>query len=182
MQKRQVRVEPSYNPTPWLFVNRMLDIVDLVSGGRADWVVRFLSYCVIGGFAAVVNLVIFHIVYYYVPLPFDSHNEQLQNVVASIVAAEISILANFIPNDFFTFRHMPGRSRSWQTRCLRFHLTSVGGSVLTFLIEFGFSNLLHVNPTISQALALMIVLIYNFTVHHLFTYRHVPEEQVKIEK
>ncbi|HTK10321.1 MAG TPA: GtrA family protein [Ktedonobacteraceae bacterium] len=176
MQKRE---QPSYNPTPWLFVNRMLDIVDLVSGGRADWVIRFLSYCVIGGFAAVVNLVVFHVVFYNVPLPFDSQDAILHNIVASAVAAEISILANFIPNDFFTFRHLPGRARSWPARCLRFHATSISGSVLTFLIEFGFSYLLHIQPTIAQALALIIVLFYNFTVHHLFTYRHVATTEAK---
>ncbi|HEY4388712.1 MAG TPA: GtrA family protein, partial [Ktedonobacteraceae bacterium] len=156
-----------------------LDIVDLVSGGRADWVIRFLSYCVIGGFAAVVNLIVFYLVFYRVTLPFDSQDTRLHNIVASVVAAEISILANYIPNDYFTFRHLPGRARSWQARCLRFHATAIGGSILTFLLEFGFSYLLHTMPIISQALALVIVLIYNFAVHHLFTYRHVATTEAK---
>ena len=170
MQKRQVRALPSYSPTPWLLVNRVLDIVDLASGGRADWVIRFLSYCVIGGFAAVVNLVVFYLVFYHVQTPLDN---KLHNVLASVLAAEISIMANFIPNDYYTFRHLPGRARSWQARCLRFHATAIGGSLLTFLLQFGFSYLLHTPAILSQALALIIVLIYNFSVHHLFTYRHV---------
>src|ERR1700694_4570927 len=100
MQKRQAPLDPSYSPTPWLLVNRVLDLVDLVSGGRADWVLRLLSYCVIGGFAAVVNLVLFYLVLYH-SLNFLDH--RLHNIIASVVAAEISILANFIPNDLFTF-------------------------------------------------------------------------------
>ncbi len=176
MQKRQARLEPSYTPTPWIFINRVLDMVDLVSRGRADWVVRFLSYCVIGGFAAVVNLVVFYLVFYRVSLPLDT---RLHNIVASLLAAEISILANYIPNDFFTFRHLPGRARSWQARCLRFHITAIGGTILTIVLQFGFSYVLHTYPIISQALALVIVLIYNFSIHHIFTYRHVPTEEAK---
>jgi putative flippase GtrA len=175
MQKRQAPLDPSYSPTPWLLVNRVLDLVDLVSGGRADWVLRFLSYCVIGGFAAVVNLVVFNLVLYH---SLYTLNPELHNIIASVVSAEISILANFIPNDLFTFRHLPGRARSWQARCVRFHTTAIGGSVLTLLLQLGFSYLLHTQPMISQALALVIVLIYNFSIHHIFTYRHVaPVEE-----
>ena len=161
---------PSYHPTPWGIVNSLLDHVDTLTHGRAGLLQRFSSFVVIGGFAAVVNLVVFYLVFYHIPLPVSTSTH---NVIASILAAEISIMANFIPNDHFTFRYLPGRERSWIARCARFQMTSIGGSILTFLIEFGFSTLAHFSPIIAQAIALILVLFYNFAFHHLFTYRHV---------
>lgn len=161
---------PSYHPTAWTFVNRVLDLVDTLTGGRAGWLQRFFIYAFIGGCAALVNMAIFYLAFYIVALPV---NEPVHNVIASVLAAEISIIANFVPNDFLTFRHLPGHQRSWGTRCLRFHITSASGIVLTFVIQFTISHVSHMQPIIAQAIALMLVLFYNFSVHHLFTYRHI---------
>jgi putative flippase GtrA len=171
------RKVPSYRPTRWSLVNRVLDVVDDVTHGKAGLCQRFFSFAFIGGFAALVNLAVFATVMYGIKLPID---ERLQNVLASVLAAEISIMANFIPNDYFTFRGLDGHSRSWSARCLRFHITSVGGSILTFLIEFGFRFIGHVPAIVGQAVALVLVLFYNFSFHHLFTYRHVKPVASKL--
>src|SRR6266699_5150473 len=73
------RLLPSYHPTPWKLVNRVLDIVDIVTGGRADWVQRLFTYLFIGGVAALVNLGVFHTV---LSLPMHIH-PVLHNVIAS---------------------------------------------------------------------------------------------------
>ena len=161
---------PSYHPTAWTFVNRVLDIVDTITGRRAAWCQRFFMFAFIGGFAALVNMAVFYLVFYVIALPV---NETMHNVIASVLAAEFSITANFVPNDFFTFRQLSGHQRSWIARCMRFHITCVGGIVLTFVIQFNFSHLLHIQPIIAQAIALILVLFYNFSFHHIFTYRHV---------
>ena len=161
---------PSYRPYPWAFANQVLDVVDTITGGRAGVCQRFVTYVIIGGFAAVVNLVVFYLVFYSLKLPIS---DVIHNVIASVLAAEISIMANFIPNDFVTFRHLPGRARSWSARCIRFHITSIGGSILTFLIQFGLTHLGRVPAIAAEAVALILVLIYNFSFHHIFTYRHV---------
>ncbi len=166
---------PSYHPTRWAFVNRTLDVVDSVTKGRAAWVVRFFSYIFFGGAAAVVNLIVFYVALNYIPLHV---NALAQNTFASVLACEISLIANFIPNDYFTFRHMPGRERSWGSRCARFHITSLVGSGLTILIQLFFSLIVHLQPLLGQAFALLIVLFYNFSFHHLFTYRHVKSAVV----
>ncbi|MDQ2713277.1 MAG: GtrA family protein [Chloroflexota bacterium] len=164
---------PSYHPTRLKFVNAALDLADDVTGGRAGWLQRLFTYLCIGGFAAVVNIVIFSLVLYRVPLPFSWMTYSIHNIVANVVAAEISIMANFIPNDYFTFRHLPGHDRSWTQRCMRFQMTAISGSILTILLEFTFVSFLHMPAIPAQALALILALIYNFTAHHVFTYRHV---------
>ncbi len=160
----------TYRPTPWALVNRILDIVDSVTDGRAGQLQRFFSFVFIGGMASLVNLIVLYVVYYHLHMPGSTH---VHYVIAFLLASEISILANFIPNDYFTFRHLPGHKRSWGARCLRYHMTSVSGTLLTFLINFGLSYGLRISPVLAQVAALIIVLFYNFTVHHLFTYRHV---------
>jgi len=161
---------PGYRPTSWAIVNSTLDIVDSLTGGRAIWFQRFFMFAFIGGCAALVNIAVFYLVFDVIALPVS---EPIHNIIASVCAAEISIMANFVPNDFFTFRHLSGHERSWGARCLRFQITSIGGSALTFLIQFTLSHPLHMRPLYGQAIALIIVLFYNFSFHHLFTYRHV---------
>ena len=160
----------TYQPTRWAIVNRALDIVDSVSNGRAGQLQRFFSFVFIGGIASLVNLLVLYVAYYRIPMPVTIH---VHYVIAFLLASEISILANFIPNDYFTFRHLAGHQRSWSARCLRFHITCISGTLLTFLINFGLSYGLHISPVLAQAVALIIVLFYNFAVHHLFTYRSV---------
>ncbi len=164
---------PSYASTSWATVNRALDIVDKVTNGRADWVQRFFSYSFIGGIAATVNLTIFTIVYHRLAMPASHvvHNLIAQGL-AQVMAFEISLMVNFVPNDYFTFRHLAGHKRSWGARFLRYHITSISGLCLTTLIQFFLTNGVHVPYFFSQAIALMLVFIYNFTFHHLFTYRH----------
>lgn len=162
---------PSYTPTSWAIVNRALDIADKVTNGRADWVQRFFSYGFIGGIAALVNLILFSIIYRYVAMPV---NDIVHNLIAQVIAFEISLMVNFIPNDYFTFRHLAGHNRTWRARCLRYHITSIAGFCLTVLIEFLFTFVIHIPAFFSQAIALLLVFIYNFTFHHLFTYRHMP--------
>ncbi|MGZ3664927.1 MAG: hypothetical protein ACXVDA_10640, partial [Ktedonobacterales bacterium] len=54
---------PSYHPTRWPFVNHVLDVVERVTGGRAGWFQRLFSYLFVGGFAAIVNLFVFYLMY-----------------------------------------------------------------------------------------------------------------------
>ena len=166
----QVR-RPTYHPTSWLIVNRILDVIDELTGGLAGLVQRFFSFAFIGGFAACANLAVFFI---FSHLVYPSFNDVLHNAITFVVASEISLMVNFIPNDYFTFRRMAG-NRSWGVRCARFHITALSGTALTYILQFCFNFFFHVPSFFAQAIAIFIVLFYNFTFHHLFTYRHKKE-------
>jgi putative flippase GtrA len=173
-----VEMEPavkprSYHPTRWPIVNRSLDIADALTGGRAGILQRVVNYLMFGGFAAVVNLVLVTVIYYYVALPVS---QRMHYAIAFVVATEVSIMTNFIPQDLVTFRHLPGHSRSWLARCLRFHMTSVGGVIVTAIVSFTLHEIVGIHLTIAQAIAIIVALSFNFTFHHIFTYRHVHQE------
>ena len=163
----------SYQPYPWPLLNRVLDAVDEKTNGRAGWLQRFISYLFFGGLAALVNLLVFYVMYYHLLAGFTLTHKTLSNVFSYIAAAELSIIANFIPNDRFTFNKLPGAQRPWLQRCARFHMTTVVGSLLTFIIELSLSTFTHTQPIIAEAIATLLVLIYNFSFHHIFTYRHM---------
>ena len=167
--------QPSYHPTRVALVNRALDLTDELTNGRADWVQRFFSYSFIGGTAAVVNLIIFNVLWYFAPLGFNdavSLQHAAHWLVSFGVAAEISIFANFIPNDHFTFRHLPGHQRRWIARAARFHLTCMPGTLLTGTISVA-GHFAGIQAGLAQAIAIAIVFLFNFTFHHVFTYRHI---------
>ena len=169
---RKARSRPSYHPTGIEAADRALDLVDELTNGRADWVQRFFSYSFIGGIAALVNLLTLAFVLNFVPIPGVSHD--VHYAIAFVVATEVSLMANFIPNDRITFSRLPGHSRSWLARCIRFHMTGVGGIIVTALVSGSLHLLAHVPALVSQAVALMVALAFNFTFHHIFTYRHKP--------
>lgn len=166
------RTLPSYRPTGMAKVDRLLDLADRLTGGRAEWVQRAFSYLFVGGIAAIINLITLQLTLNL--LAPASFSYEIHYAIAFVVATEVSIMANFIPNDRITFSHLAGHSRSWIQRCARFHVTCTGG----VLVTLGVSSLLHLVFKIpalpSQAVALIIATAFNFTFHHLFTYRHKP--------
>lgn len=153
---------------PLSLYQRVYVQVDRLSGGRGAQVRKVLSYLMVGGFAACVNLAVQALLLYGVALPMS---ESAHNLLALVIATECSILANFVPNDRFTFRPAEGHWRPWQARCLRFHLTALSGTLLAMLLQIILHEALHIQPVLANAIALVLVLNYNYVTHHLFTYR-----------
>jgi putative flippase GtrA len=164
--------KPSYYTTPWPMLNQVLATVDEKSNGRAGVIQRFATFLIVGGLAALVNLAVFAISLRLLTALSPGMIAWVQNLVAFAMAAEISIIANFVLNDPITFSHLPGHDRPWLVRCLRFHVTTILGVTVTFTVE----NLMHfivgVPALYAEATGIIIALFFNFTVHHLFTYRH----------
>ena len=131
-------------------------------------VLRLFSFLCIGGFGAIINLLCFSGVYY---APLEVANSSIAYGMAFAVGTEVSIISNFILNDRLTFGDL--HARSWQARCLRYHATSSGGVLLTFMSSFLLLHLLHVPALLAQATALIIATACNFVLHRFFTYGHV---------
>ena len=130
-----------------------------------ETIIRLFSFLCIGGFGAIVNLLCFSGVYY--PL-LEIANSFVAYGMAFVVGTEVSIVSNFILNDRLTFGDL--HARSWQARCLRYHVTSIGGVLLTLGSSFALLHLLHVPALLAQATALIIATACNFVFHHVFTY------------
>lgn len=133
-----------------------------------ETIVRLFSFLCIGGFGALVNLLCFSGVYYAI---LEVTNSFITYGMAFVVGTEVSIVSNFILNDRLTFGDL--HARSWQARCLRYHVTSAGGVLLTLVSSFSLLHVLHFPPLPAQATALIIATACNFVLHRVFTYGHV---------
>src|SRR6185437_2356203 len=98
--------------------------------------------------------------------------QTIRYVVVFAIAAEISTLTNFVINDRVTFSRLSGHARPWIVRCLRFHLTTLVGTLITFIISLSLARL-GVPAVLAQTTAIGIAFLVNFTLHHVFTYRHL---------
>ena len=94
-----------------------------------------------------VNLLCFSGVYYAL---WEITNSYIAYGMAFVVGTEVSIVSNFILNDRLTFGDL--HARSWQARCLRYHVTSIGGVLLTLGSSFSLLHLLHVSALSSEPL------------------------------
>jgi putative flippase GtrA len=164
------RYQPSYTSSGLAVIDAPLAALDRVTHGRAGVVQRAVTYLTFGGVAALVNLGCLYLCYQVVKLPVM---RELQWWIAQVIAAEVSILANFLPNDRVTFRRLPGHSRSWWVRCWRFHATAVAGVVIMLVISSALHLGFGVPYLLSQAISIVAALCWNFSMHHLWTYRHV---------
>ena len=173
--------QPGFYPMRWALMNRLLNITYSLPGRPIGWFQRLLSFLFVGGLSAVVNLVCFSIAYYAL---IRSINNLMAYFLAFITAAEVSIVSNFVLNDSITFRYLQGRSRSWQARILRFHITLVGGTTLTLGISFSLLHLPHIPALFAQAMALIAATAFNFIFHHIFTYhdRHGKTSTVRNDR
>jgi putative flippase GtrA len=168
-----VSAEVSYAPTGIALADRLLARVEDITHGKAGLLQRAFTYVFIGGIAAVINLIVLYLVFNVLALPLTSN---LHWLIAFIVAAEISTLSNFILNDRFTFSHLAGHARSWWARCLRFHSTSAAGTIATLIMSFAFKTWLGMSALVAEAVAILLALVLNFTMHHLWTYRGIKED------
>lgn len=172
-------VVPSYRPTRWTLANKALDKVDTLTSGRAGSLLQFASFLTIGGSTTIVNLAIVYVVLYKLNLPLTALSVavrvQVANLIASALGSELSLIANYMLNDTFTFRDAPGHDRPWFTRFSRFHATAIVGILLTIGLQSLQINLLHIQPLIGQGIAVIIVLFYNFFFHQFFTYRRLKD-------
>jgi putative flippase GtrA len=123
---------------------------------------RFGSFLLVGGTASALNLAIVGV------LTLAAHWSYLP---AALIAAEAGVLLSFVLNDRLTFRRLADSAGGWLMRCVRFHGAYAAGQVLTLAIAWSLNHFLAWIPLLSQALAIGIVLFFNFTVVRFWTYR-----------
>jgi putative flippase GtrA len=135
---------------------------------------RFIKFAIVGAVGMVVDYTILII------LVFGFHVPDYSANIFSVTAA---ILSNFTWNTLWTFPE--SRSHTLHKHFVQFVMVNVAGlgiNELVFvaadhllfeplLIQYGFDKALAIFP--SKALAIGIVLFWNFGINRIWTYRHV---------
>ena len=109
---------------------------------------KIIKYAIVGGLGTIVNEGVLLILKPIIPIAYSL-----------ALAIEISILFNFILNDIWTFKD--SRTNPLTTRILRFHISSLIGGVVQYLIVISLIILLiHYND-----LTELIILLFFSTLH-----------------
>ncbi len=159
----QPAATPAPIPAPGWY-NKAVQIAEKYFHGKGEEVVRILMFLIVGGSAALVNLIAVR--------ELDAHAKLLPFWSISAISTEISILYNFALNDQITFRSMTINSgRPIWLRCARFHLPASVGFALTLILATSFHTFGHLSAVIAQAIAIIIVTGVNFVMHRFWTFR-----------
>lgn len=120
---------------------------------------QFIKFSVVG----VSNTILDFGVYYVFTRKVGLHYLP-SNVISFTTAATWS----YIINRNWTFRDTTSRVH---TQYLKFLIVSVIGLGLTSLLLYFFVGHLHLHDLVGKALAVIIVLVWNFTLNRLWTFR-----------
>jgi len=135
------------------------------SAAWREWT-RVFRFGIVGITGIVVNLGILYILVEYGHLS----NNPL-DLVASAIAIEISILNNFILNDFWTFRSLENSKYSsrWQ-RLAAFNIVSAGGAVINWTVFLVLTAGFGIYYLAAQFIGTLLGFVWNFTVNRRVTW------------
>lgn len=146
---------------------------------------RFVKFAIVGAVGAVVDFVVLNImklVFESIGLgvgwPLSMEPHQIQLVVANSISFSAAVLSNFTWNRLWTFPE--SRERPLLSQLLQFAIVNVLGLVINtvilvvmdrYVFQLFFSERLSYN--LAKALAIGVVLFWNFGMNLIWTYRGI---------
>lgn len=129
---------------------------------------RFIKFGIVGGSGTVVNLGIQYLLtlagMYY--------------IFAGVIATEISIINNFLLNNFWTWKDNPAKTkRSFIGRLLKYNSSMIVTGIAQNLLMIFFTELFKLNDLISKFIAIVIITFVNYIIHYLWTFKGNKDEQ-----
>ena len=141
---------------------------------------RFAKFSIVGAVGAVIDFSVLNLLLHLLPnvlmwnlLAQYSFNGNL--LLANTISVSTAILSNFIWNRLWTFPE--SRSRKKRKQLPQFASVNLIGLVLNNIIVVGMDALLvpyiegPLRPNVAKAIAIGIVLFWNFGANRLWTYR-----------
>lgn len=130
-------------------------------------IVRFAKFATVGAIGAVVDFSVLNLLI----LVFG-----LSKFWANTCSFSAAVLSNFVWNRFWTFPE--SRQEQLVPQMIKFTLVSTGGYVINQTIFLGLDALVfHVWGTlgynIAKAIAILVVLFWNFGINRIWTYRNI---------
>lgn len=129
---------------------------------------RFIKFGIVGGSGTVVNLEIQYLLtlagMYY--------------IFAGVIATEISIINNFLLNNFWTWKDNPAKNkRSFFARLLKYNSSMIITGIAQNLLMIFFTELFNLNDLISKFIAIVIITFVNYIIHYFWTFKGNKDEQ-----
>ncbi|MGB2584293.1 MAG: glycosyltransferase family 2 protein [Dehalococcoidia bacterium] len=129
---------------------------------------RFIKFCIVGASGFCVNLGL---------LAIFVEVAGMNKVWAQIPSYQVSILTNFMFNEFWTFsdRRTPGL-KSFLIRAVKFNLVSQVGWGINISVYYVALNVAGIYYIVSQILAIAVAMMWNFFSNLIWTWRQKQGE------
>jgi putative flippase GtrA len=179
----------------WNIVDRLILLVAARFGGQAKEVERFLKFAVVGTIGAIVDFGVLNVLQATLLTPVGEF-ETLHVRLSTGFAFTAAVISNFIWNRYWTYPD--SRSRPIRVQLGQFFVVNTAGLVFRLLFvgalyqpmgEAAF-DFIGGNPSLeamnqlgtnlAQAIAVIIVLFWNFFVNRYWTYSDVDQENAMV--
>lgn len=130
--------------------------------------IRFIKFGIVGGSGTVVNLSI----QYLLTLA------GMHYIFAGVIATELSIINNFLLNNFWTWKDNPAKTkRSFAARLLKYNSSMIVTGIAQNLIMIFSTEIFHLNNLVSKFIAIVIITLINYVIHYFWTFKKGEDEQ-----
>jgi dolichol-phosphate mannosyltransferase len=123
---------------------------------------RLLKFLIVGTSGVLVNLGIYTLLTRLLNSP---------ELLSLAIAIEISIITNFILNNYWTWNHIKSKS-SFFTKLLKFNLTSLVGAGINMGIFHLLYSILNMHDIISNLIGIMTATAFNFIINNIWTFKN----------
>lgn len=125
---------------------------------------RFVKFCLVGASGFLVNMFF---------LWFCTEILKLYYLFSSLIAIELSMINNYVLNDFWTWhdRGKEGRKEYFK-RMLQYHLSTSAGFLTNISILWFLTEIVHVYYLFSNVFGILAGGLLNFFLNDRWTFRH----------
>jgi len=120
----------------------------------------FVQFALVGASGMLVNTAVLYLLVEAFRLP---------HLIAAAIAAELSILSNFLFNDSWTFRASRS-SRRWSHRLWRYNLVALGGMLIAILLLAAFIQFTTIYYLLANILAVALSTLCNYYLNRRWTW------------
>jgi len=131
---------------------------------RTGELIRFLKFCLVGLSGVGVNLGVFWLL-----TRFGGMAEE--DFLALVIAIEVSIITNFILNEFFTFRDRRSSGASFIVRLLKFNVICAAGAAIQAGIYGLLFHVAGVYDLVSDLIGIVIATLWNYVLNSWLTWK-----------
>jgi dolichol-phosphate mannosyltransferase len=102
----------------------------------------------------------------------------LHYIFAGVIATEISIINNFLLNNFWTWQDNPAKTkRSFIARLLKYNSSMIVTGIAQNLLMIFFTEVFMINDLISKFIAIVIITFVNYIIHYFWTFKGIADEE-----
>jgi len=129
---------------------------------RGGELARFIKFCLVGASGVLVNIGL---------LALLTEVAGLFYILSATIGIEVSIITNFLLNNYFTFADRRHGQRSLFNRLLRFNLVSLAGVGINLGILGLFTEVWGVFYIVSNLIGIVAATIWNYLVNNWWTWK-----------